>query len=168
MARAADTHGVPNNPARRAAQSPELPVGDEAAGEFEKGFMHVGPAFPANSQAPEAVQPGKRPLDQPPVGAQTTAVPGTASSDRRDEATSSGLITVDVMVIAAVREQRVGLAALSSVAATDGRAGDTSTPMLLARSRHASVRALERYARPGVAAVARHVAERDSAARRRR
>ncbi|WP_242483194.1 hypothetical protein [Streptomyces sp. HSG2] len=45
--------------------------------------------------------------------------------------------------------------------------GGTSTPMLLARSRHASVRSLERYARPGVDAVARHVAERDPAARRR-
>ncbi|MFB7065951.1 site-specific integrase [Streptomyces sp. NPDC056237] len=43
----------------------------------------------------------------------------------------------------------------------------TSTPMLLARSRHASVRSLERYARPGVDAVARHVAERDPAARRK-
>ncbi|MFD4954694.1 hypothetical protein [Streptomyces sp. NPDC058451] len=43
----------------------------------------------------------------------------------------------------------------------------TSTPMLLARSRHASVRPLERYARPGVDSVARHVAERDPAARRR-
>ncbi|MFF8909652.1 site-specific integrase [Streptomyces olivaceoviridis] len=39
--------------------------------------------------------------------------------------------------------------------------GGTSTPLLLARSRHASVRSLERYARPGVDAVARHVAERD-------
>jgi integrase/recombinase XerD len=39
--------------------------------------------------------------------------------------------------------------------------------MLLARSRHASVRSLERYARPGVDAVARHVAERDTAARRK-
>lgn len=43
----------------------------------------------------------------------------------------------------------------------------TSTPMLLARSRHASVRSLERYARRGVDAVARHVASRDPAARRR-
>ncbi|MFB7999672.1 PmrA [Streptomyces sp. NPDC056002] len=40
--------------------------------------------------------------------------------------------------------------------------------MLLARSRYASVRSLERYARPGVDSVARHVAERDPAARRRR
>jgi integrase/recombinase XerD len=43
----------------------------------------------------------------------------------------------------------------------------TSTPMLLARSRHASVRSLERYARPGAEAVARHVARSDPAARRR-
>ncbi len=44
----------------------------------------------------------------------------------------------------------------------------TSTPMLLARSRHASVRSLERFARPGPEAVARHVAAADPAARRRR
>lgn len=43
----------------------------------------------------------------------------------------------------------------------------TSTPMLLAHSRHACVRFLERYAPPGVAAVARHVARRDPVARRR-
>jgi integrase len=42
----------------------------------------------------------------------------------------------------------------------------TNTPMLLARSRHASVRSLERYARPGPEAVARHVARSDPAARR--
>jgi hypothetical protein len=47
-------------------------------------------------------------------------------------------------------------------------AGAAPPPMLLARSRHASVRSLERYARPGVDAVARHVAERDPAARRKR
>ncbi|MEU4704407.1 tyrosine-type recombinase/integrase [Nonomuraea dietziae] len=44
----------------------------------------------------------------------------------------------------------------------------TNTPTLLARSRHASVRSLERYARPGLDAVADHVASRDQAARRRR
>ena len=43
----------------------------------------------------------------------------------------------------------------------------TGTPMLLARSPHASVRSLERYARPGPEAVARHVACTDPAARRR-
>lgn len=52
-------------------------------------------------------------------------------------------------------------------ALTHDAEGGTSTPMLLARSRHASVRSLERYARPGVDAVAAHVAARDPAARRR-
>ncbi len=47
-------------------------------------------------------------------------------------------------------------------------ADGTSTPMLLARSRHASVRSLERYSRPGPEAVARHVAASDPAARRQR
>jgi integrase len=47
-------------------------------------------------------------------------------------------------------------------AAEDG----TNTPILLARSRHASVRSLERYARPGPEAVARHV-EHDPLRRRR-
>jgi integrase len=44
----------------------------------------------------------------------------------------------------------------------------TNTPTLLAISRHASVRSLERYARPGVDAVAAHVAATDPATRRRR
>jgi integrase len=43
-----------------------------------------------------------------------------------------------------------------------------NTPLLLARSRHASMRSLERYARPGPDAVAAHVARRDPAARRQR
>jgi integrase/recombinase XerD len=47
-------------------------------------------------------------------------------------------------------------------AAEDG----TNLPMLLARSRHASVRALERYARPGPEAIARYLAETDPARRR--
>ncbi|MEK0098668.1 hypothetical protein WDA79_09175 [Streptomyces sp. A475] len=61
-------------------------------------------------------------------------------------------------------------------ALTHDAEGGTSTPMLLARSRYASVRSMERYARPGVDSVARpgvdsvarHVAERDPVARRRR
>ncbi len=43
----------------------------------------------------------------------------------------------------------------------------TNTPMLLARSRHASMRSLERYARPGPEALARHAAVTDPNARRR-
>jgi integrase len=47
-------------------------------------------------------------------------------------------------------------------AAEDG----INLPMLLARSRHASVRSLERYARPGPEAIARYLAETDPARRR--
>jgi hypothetical protein len=43
----------------------------------------------------------------------------------------------------------------------------TNTATLLARSRHASVRSLERYARPGPEAIAAYVAASDPAARRR-
>lgn len=43
----------------------------------------------------------------------------------------------------------------------------TNTATLLARSRHASVRSLERYARPGPESVAAHVAATDPASRRR-
>ncbi len=42
----------------------------------------------------------------------------------------------------------------------------TNTPMLLTRSRHASMRFLERYARPGPETLARHAAATDPAARR--
>ncbi|MFH9400720.1 site-specific integrase [Streptomyces sp. NPDC017638] len=44
-------------------------------------------------------------------------------------------------------------------ALTHDAEGGASTPMLLVRSRHASVHSLERYARPSVDAVARHVAD---------
>ena len=44
----------------------------------------------------------------------------------------------------------------------DAEAG-TNTPMLLARSRHASMRSLERYALPGPEALARHAAATDPA-----
>ncbi|GAA2416752.1 hypothetical protein GCM10010378_70750 [Streptomyces viridochromogenes] len=82
-------------------------MGDEAAGKFEESFVHVGPAFPSDTQGPEAVQPCKRPLDHPAVYAQASTVPCSSSGDRRDDATSSDLITVNVMVVAAVREQRI-------------------------------------------------------------
>ncbi|MGA5560960.1 hypothetical protein ACPCUV_07240 [Streptomyces platensis] len=48
------------------------------------------------------------------------------------------------------------------------RASGASTPMLLARSCRTSVLSLERYVRPGVDAVARHVAQSAPAARRKR
>jgi len=49
----------------------------------------------------------------------------------------------------------------------DAESGTNNTAMLLARSPHASMRSLERYARPGPEALARHAAATDPAARRR-
>ncbi len=50
----------------------------------------------------------------------------------------------------------------------DPRRRHQHPPMLLARSRHASMRSLERYARPGPEALARHAAATDLARRRQR
>jgi len=52
-------------------------------------------------------------------------------------------------------------------ALTHAAEDSTNTPMLLARSRHASIRSLERYARPGPEAIAAHLAATDPDARRR-
>jgi integrase/recombinase XerD len=80
------------------------------------------------------------------------------------------LFTAATILLADPAHRRHGwtLHQLRHSALTHDAESGTSTPMLLARSRHASVRSLERYARPGVDAVARHVAQRDPAARRRR
>ncbi|GHG83656.1 hypothetical protein GCM10018779_66850 [Streptomyces griseocarneus] len=83
--------------------------------------MDVGPPFPADPQASEAVQPGKGPLDHPPVSSQASAVPGSASGDGRHDAASADLVAVDVVVVAAVGEQRVGLTARTADPATDRR-----------------------------------------------
>ncbi|MDP9863680.1 MULTISPECIES: site-specific integrase [Streptosporangium] len=65
-------------------------------------------------------------------------------------------------------EQRGGwtLHQLRHSALTHEAEDGTNTPTPLARSRHASVRSLERYSRPSVDAVASHVASRDPRARR--
>ncbi len=45
---------------------------------------------------------------------------------------------------------------------------DASLPLLMAKSRHASLRSLQRYARPGADAVAQLTAEHDPERRRQR
>jgi integrase len=61
---------------------------------------------------------------------------------------------------------RVDAASARHSALTHAAEDGTNLPLLLARSRHASVRSLERYARPGPEAVARHLAQTDPARRR--
>lgn len=66
--------------------------------------MDVGPAFPADAEPLEAVEPGKSPLDDPPVHAQAAAVPGAAACDDWHDAAGPDLVAVDVVVVASVCE----------------------------------------------------------------
>lgn len=67
--------------------------------------MDVGSAFPAHAHSFEAVEPGEGSLDDPTVG----AVPGAAACDDRHDTSGADLVAVDVVVAAAVGEQRVRL-----------------------------------------------------------
>lgn len=76
-------------------------MSDEAAGEFEERFVEVGSPFPADAQASVAVQPGRTPLHDPAASARPSAMPGAAAGDRGRDATSTDLVAVDVVVVAA-------------------------------------------------------------------
>lgn len=80
-------------------------MGDEAAGEFEEGFMHVCSSLPADAEAFEAVEPGEAAFDDPAVFAQSGAMEGAAAGDCRDDAALPDLIAVDVVVVPAVGEE---------------------------------------------------------------
>jgi hypothetical protein len=80
-------------------------LGDEAAGQFEESFVDVGSAFPANVEPAEAVQPGEGPLDHPPVDAESSAVAGVPAGNGGDDAAGSNLVTLDVVIVAAVGEE---------------------------------------------------------------
>ncbi len=81
--------------------------------------MDVGSPFPANPQASEAVQPREGPLHDPAIGAQSRAMPGSAAGDRRHDAASADLVTVNVVIVTPVGEQVVGLAAGAADPAAD-------------------------------------------------
>ena len=87
-----------------------------------------------------------------------------AGSSRSSISTSRNTAPIDLLGNTE-REDALSAIMFSIAPLTLGRS--TASPMLLACSRHASVRSLERYARPGPDAVARHVAATDPAARRR-
>lgn len=92
---------------------------DQAASETEEGFVDVSPSFPADAEAFEAVEPSEGALDHPPVDAQTAAVGGAASGDDGEDPAGPDLGAVDVVVVAAVGEYRIGLAARPSRPASD-------------------------------------------------
>lgn len=94
-------------------------MGDEAAGEFEEGFVDVCFAFPSDAEPAEAVEPGEGSLDHPPVDAKSGAVAGVSAGDGRDDAASPDLVPIDVVVVATVGEQGIGSAAGVPDAASD-------------------------------------------------
>ncbi len=58
-------------------------------------------------------------LVHPAVSAQSGAVPGAAAGDGRHDASGADLVAVDVVVVAAVREERVRLATGTANPAAD-------------------------------------------------
>ena len=85
--------------------------------------MHVRSPFPAHPQSAEAVQPGKGPLDHPPVNSQTRAVLGAAPRDSGHDAAGTNLLAVAVVVVAAVGVEGERSAAGPADPATNRRHG---------------------------------------------
>ena len=74
-------------------------------------FVDAGSAFPADTEALEAVEPSEGALDDPTVGSQASGVSGVAACDRWHETAAADLVAIEVVVVAAVGEQRVLLSA---------------------------------------------------------
>jgi hypothetical protein len=75
---------------------------DQAAGEGEEGFVHVGVAVVADGEAAVAVEPGEGAFDDPAVGAESGAVLALAAGDERFDAAFAQLAAAAGVVVAAV------------------------------------------------------------------
>ncbi|GHA75063.1 hypothetical protein GCM10010345_91710 [Streptomyces canarius] len=69
------------------------------------------------------MEPGKGPLDQPPVDAEAGVVPGAAPCDGGHDAAGADLLAVAVVFVAAVCVERHRFAAGPADPAADGRDG---------------------------------------------
>lgn len=74
--------------------------------------MDVVPPFPADAQPSEAVQPGDRALDVPPVDSESGTVGHTAGGDHRFDALGPDEAAVLVVVATPVPEQVRGAIAV--------------------------------------------------------
>src|SRR5215212_392091 len=73
--------------------------GDEGAAKLQEGQMDVSPVLVADLQAPEAVEPGERPFDHPPVASQAVLGLDTTARDAGDDAAlAQGQTEVTVVV----------------------------------------------------------------------
>ncbi|GAA4119845.1 hypothetical protein GCM10022284_75820 [Streptomyces hundungensis] len=59
----------------------DVSVGDEAGGEAEEGFVDVVASLPSDAEPAEAVEPGDRPFDHPPVDSEAGSVRNAAAGD---------------------------------------------------------------------------------------
>jgi hypothetical protein len=89
----------------------ESSVAEDCAGEREERGVDLGVAFVAGPQAAEVVQVREAAFDDPALGAEPRAVLGAASGDDGLDTTGPEQSAVLVVVIAAVSEEAVGLAA---------------------------------------------------------
>lgn len=85
--------------------------------------MDVGAPFPSDAESFEAVEPGERALNDPSVDTQAAAVGCATSSDGGDDPAGPDLVTVDVVVVAAVGEEGLWFASWPAGPAPDGRDG---------------------------------------------
>ena len=80
---------------------------DEGAGECGEGMVDVEPAFVADGQAAEAVDPGEYALDDPPVLAQPLAAFDAAACDRMPDAAPEAGAAAAAMIIGLIGVQCV-------------------------------------------------------------
>lgn len=83
--------------------------------------MHVVAAVGADEEAAAVVEPGEGAFDDPAVAAEAGAVLGVAAGDPGCDAAGSEAAAVDVVVVAAVGEQRPRPATGSAWSAAHGR-----------------------------------------------
>jgi hypothetical protein len=79
-----------------------VPVGDQADGEAEEGFVDVVASLPAEAQTAEAVQPGDGAFDDPAEDAQARALRSSSLGDRGPDAALPQESSEFVVVVAAV------------------------------------------------------------------
>lgn len=94
-------------------------MGDQAARELEKAFVDVGSAFSAGAESSEIVEPGEGTLDHPSIGVQAAAVGCAGAGDDGNDLASPSLVAVDVVVVTAVGEDQLRLAARPPGPASD-------------------------------------------------
>jgi hypothetical protein len=78
---------------------------DQAAGEVEQRFVCCGAAVVADVEAAVLVEPGEGALDDPAPAAETGAMHGLTACDQWGDTARTQLAAVELLVVAAVRDQ---------------------------------------------------------------